>query len=63
MHLSELAKDQGGCRQLHRHQRFLCCEGFGKALSEQEMADNHPWTRRAVEKNPRFPGLQGPSQW
>jgi len=22
----------------------------------QDMADNHPWTRRAVEKNPRFPG-------
>jgi len=22
----------------------------------QEMVDNHPWTRRAVGKNPRFPG-------
>mmetsp|Transcript_70432 Transcript_70432/g.204251 ORF Transcript_70432/g.204251 Transcript_70432/m.204251 type:complete len:531 (-) Transcript_70432:164-1756(-) len=22
----------------------------------QELADAHPWTRRAVEKNPRFPG-------
>lgn len=25
----------------------------------QELADNHPWTRRAVEKNPRFPGTFG----
>jgi len=25
-------------------------------LGAQEMADSHPWTRRAVEKNPRFPG-------
>jgi hypothetical protein len=26
----------------------------------QEMVDNHPWTRRAVEKNPRFPGYVPP---
>lgn len=26
----------------------------------QEMANNHPWTRRAVEKNPRFPGYVPP---
>eukprot|EP00913_Durusdinium_trenchii_P030182 g28281.t1 len=26
----------------------------------QELADNHPWTRRAVEKNPRFPGYVPP---
>mmetsp|Transcript_46963 Transcript_46963/g.84751 ORF Transcript_46963/g.84751 Transcript_46963/m.84751 type:complete len:521 (-) Transcript_46963:104-1666(-) len=26
----------------------------------QDMADNHPWTRRAVEKNPRFPGYVPP---
>ena len=25
----------------------------------QELADSHPWTRRAVEKNPRFPGRPG----
>eukprot|EP00933_Yihiella_yeosuensis_P036017 TRINITY_DN29702_c1_g1_i1.p1 TRINITY_DN29702_c1_g1~~TRINITY_DN29702_c1_g1_i1.p1 ORF type:complete len:520 (+),score=109.76 TRINITY_DN29702_c1_g1_i1:75-1634(+) len=26
----------------------------------QDMADNHPWTRRSVEKNPRFPGYVPP---
>ncbi|CAJ1434334.1 unnamed protein product [Effrenium voratum] len=26
----------------------------------QEMVDSHPWTRRAVEKNPRFPGYVPP---
>jgi len=26
----------------------------------QELVDNHPWTRRAVEKNPRFPGYVPP---
>merc|ERR1719229_680284 len=25
-------------------------------LGAQELVDAHPWTRRAVEKNPRFPG-------
>lgn len=25
-------------------------------LGAQELVDSHPWTRRAVEKNPRFPG-------
>mmetsp|Transcript_75031 Transcript_75031/g.219821 ORF Transcript_75031/g.219821 Transcript_75031/m.219821 type:complete len:531 (-) Transcript_75031:83-1675(-) len=26
----------------------------------QDLVDNHPWTRRAVEKNPRFPGYVPP---
>eukprot|EP00931_Biecheleriopsis_adriatica_P122261 TRINITY_DN97267_c0_g1_i1.p1 TRINITY_DN97267_c0_g1~~TRINITY_DN97267_c0_g1_i1.p1 ORF type:complete len:527 (+),score=141.00 TRINITY_DN97267_c0_g1_i1:95-1675(+) len=26
----------------------------------QELVDSHPWTRRAVEKNPRFPGIVPP---
>lgn len=26
----------------------------------QELVDSHPWTRRAVEKNPRFPGFVPP---
>jgi len=29
-------------------------------MGAQELADNHPWTRRAVEKNPRFPGYVPP---
>merc|ERR1719343_1817069 len=29
-------------------------------MGAQDMADNHPWTRRAVEKNPRFPGYVPP---
>jgi len=29
-------------------------------VGSQDLADNHPWTRRAVEKNPRFPGYVPP---
>jgi len=29
-------------------------------VGAQELADTHPWTRRAVEKNPRFPGYVPP---